>query len=303
MEFVKKVIQNKTVQYGFVVTSLGVLAFWQYKRRDWRLGILGRRSAAMSQPAVPILSLLQEMESEQCGYRRVVAEGTFDYGAELRVGPRGPPVSEGYSVLTPFYIKNGPMIFVNRGWMPAANVKDFIPELNQVVTLDGVLRPPVQITPYTWHYFRAGNNNMFRYLDLDLMTEHVFLGSSSPKSSNSNSASTPSPSSTPSTSRASTLSTSPVSTPSTSSESALSTSPSTSLLPVSKISRNFYIDVFEPPSPNPLLIRSIPMDMEKLPVMPERHHFYFLFWSAVTVAATAAFARKRFNRSALGLKK
>jgi cytochrome oxidase assembly protein ShyY1 len=87
------------------------LGFWQLRRLDERRhhnAVVLSRSANLS----PLTT------GRPLPYRRVLAVGTYDPGHELLVRFRSRNGLPGYEVVTPLVTKDGPVVLVDRGWVP-----------------------------------------------------------------------------------------------------------------------------------------------------------------------------------------
>ncbi|MEV5611407.1 SURF1 family protein [Streptomyces sp. NPDC052225] len=98
------------------------LGIWQMHRYDERSARNQLVSDALSAKPVPV----EEMDAAGHGvtrkerYRAVTATGHFDTDDEVVVRRRTNSDDEvGYHVLTPFVLKDGKVLLVNRGWIPA----------------------------------------------------------------------------------------------------------------------------------------------------------------------------------------
>lgn len=99
---------------GFVA-----LGTWQVQRRAWKLELIDRVEHRAHAPAVPLADPEKWPRITRAGdeYRRVTATGMFLNDAETLVQAlteRG----AGYWVLTPFCLRDGGVVLVNRGFVP-----------------------------------------------------------------------------------------------------------------------------------------------------------------------------------------
>ncbi len=97
--------------------SLGV---WQLERLHWKLGLIAQVNRSLALPPVALDQALAMGAAAQ--YRRVLLDGWFLNEKESYVyasGPGGGPV---YHVLTPFETREGRVLMVDRGIVPAGLV-------------------------------------------------------------------------------------------------------------------------------------------------------------------------------------
>ncbi len=103
-----------------VLVALGI---WQLHRLAWKEGLIAEieiRANATPQPLPPV-GEWPSLRLEDYEYRHVVAQGTFDNSKEAPVfrASGGSAAKEpGYFVLTPFRLKGGGIVIVNRGFVP-----------------------------------------------------------------------------------------------------------------------------------------------------------------------------------------
>lgn len=111
---------------GISAVAFG-LGVWQFQRYNWKVGVIrdGRDKLQHEAEALTSSSNLAEMQG-----KRVKFEGTFDHKREVLVGLRAAPAGtfqsaqgmgsnpQGYYVITPMKLSFGPLVFVNRGWVP-----------------------------------------------------------------------------------------------------------------------------------------------------------------------------------------
>ncbi|MFF9062802.1 SURF1 family protein [Streptomyces sp. NPDC101213] len=98
------------------------LGIWQMHRYDERTARNQLVSDALSADPVPVESLTSPGHAVSTGerYRSVTAVGRFDTDREIVVRRRVNGDEEvGFHVVTPFVLKDGKVLLVNRGWIPA----------------------------------------------------------------------------------------------------------------------------------------------------------------------------------------
>lgn len=103
-----------TIVFALVCIRLG---FWQLgrleERRTWNTHLEQRLMAA------PIEITALPADSAAGHYRRVAAQGRFDYDRQVALATRSMQGSPGVHLLTPLRLDDGATIMVNRGWVYA----------------------------------------------------------------------------------------------------------------------------------------------------------------------------------------
>ena len=133
-----------------MLVVLLMLGFWQVDRLVWKEDLLARIAARQAADAVKLdsagLGRLQRMED---GYRRAVLRGRFGsqtgfWFTQIENKPDGLPSADkvGYHALSPFFLADGGVILIDRGFVPS-RLKDALPPPpTQLQTLDVILRWP-----------------------------------------------------------------------------------------------------------------------------------------------------------------
>lgn len=110
-----------------VTFGLGV---WQYQRYHWKVNLIaeGRDNMKCDAEELSVSSNLDKLNGRQVRFT-----GTFDHSREVLVGLRAPPAGtfdaaqgmgsnpQGYYIYTPMKLSFGPVVYVNRGWVPRAH--------------------------------------------------------------------------------------------------------------------------------------------------------------------------------------
>ena len=145
------------------------LGTWQIHRLHWKEGLISERRAAMIGPPIA----LPETRAAARGleFRHVEIIGRFRNGRELYLHAIAADGTPGSYVFTPFVLKNGATVFVNRGFVPddrrdPATRPHGI--LKGTVAVTGLLRIPPDAT--SW--FTPRNNaaqNIWFHVDLGAM--------------------------------------------------------------------------------------------------------------------------------------
>ena len=118
----------------WIAAILGLVALgtWQVERRLWKLALIARVEAGLKAPPVAA----PPSAGQDDAYRRVVATGRFLAREDSFVQAstvRGP----GWWVLTPLRMADGPIVLVNRGYVPKRRATS--PDRGPV-TITGLLR-------------------------------------------------------------------------------------------------------------------------------------------------------------------
>jgi surfeit locus 1 family protein len=100
-----------------VALCLG-LGVWQVRRLHWKEGLIEQRAAALAAP--PVAPPQTPAEARALAPHRVVDEGILLNDKEILVHAIGPEGGAGFDVLTPLREPGGRIVFVNRGFVPAA---------------------------------------------------------------------------------------------------------------------------------------------------------------------------------------
>lgn len=125
------------------------LGFWQLHRHQDRVAHNERVAASLAADPVPVeeLSGPGQRVPEEDTYRPVTATGVYDSAREVVVRRRTAEDGReiGYFVLTPLVRPAGPVLLVNRGWVPPGPDQVSFPEVPPApdgeVTVTGRLRP------------------------------------------------------------------------------------------------------------------------------------------------------------------
>lgn len=125
------------------------LGFWQMDRYEERSARNRLVAEALDAEPVPVQRLVSpgHAVTREERYRTVTATGRFDTDREVVVRRRTNSDDEvGYHVLTPFVLKDGRILLVNRGWIPSdgpsqTTFPDIPPPPSGEVTITGRLMP------------------------------------------------------------------------------------------------------------------------------------------------------------------
>ena len=98
------------------ILLLIALGSWQVHRLIWKTELNEERRAQHQAEAVMLPADLADPDS--FAYRRVWLEGHFRHEAEMFLAARTHDRRVGYQIITPFERADGPVVLVNRGWVP-----------------------------------------------------------------------------------------------------------------------------------------------------------------------------------------
>jgi surfeit locus 1 family protein len=132
-----------------VLVSLGL---WQLDRKAWKDGLVDTLEQRLSAPpvALPAASAWPQLSAAQDEFTRVTLTGEFLHDREAAVyttgsSMRGGLAEPGYWIFTPLRLDGGPVVIVNRGFVPYDKhdpATRLAGEVAGPVSLTGVLRWP-----------------------------------------------------------------------------------------------------------------------------------------------------------------
>lgn len=155
---------------GLSLIILLGLGSWQVDRLFWKQGLIEQRQAQSHMPpiAVPIDTVVEP----EMAFRAAFAEGRYLNDQEKYLMARTQRGNIGFQLITPLEQKDGRIILINRGWVPAENRDPKTRPQSQIdgqVHVTGVLR-----LPKTKHWAQPENDplaNQWFYVDVDHMAE------------------------------------------------------------------------------------------------------------------------------------
>ncbi|MGW3164222.1 SURF1 family cytochrome oxidase biogenesis protein [Streptomyces sp. NPDC001142] len=115
-----------------LIPTMVELGFWQLHRHEHRVAQNSLISRNLEAAPVPVASLTSPGHTVPRSdyWRTVTATGTYDTAHQVVVRRRTSTEDRvGVHVLTPFDLKGGGTILVNRGWVPAAASQRAFPEV------------------------------------------------------------------------------------------------------------------------------------------------------------------------------
>ena len=126
-----------------VLPVLVGLGLWQVERLAWKEALLARIETRLHEApvALPRPETWETLDAEAEKFRRVTLTGRF-LDAEFHHFTQDAGGAAGYSVLSPFEVEEGAVVFVDRGFvpLPLKNAHGAAPEGE--VTFTGVMREP-----------------------------------------------------------------------------------------------------------------------------------------------------------------
>jgi surfeit locus 1 family protein len=105
-----------------MVAILAGLGLWQVQRLQWKEALLQGVADKMAMKPETLPSKIESPRDWQ--YRRIKIHGVFIKGHDFLLKPRTKDGAAGYHLLTPLQRKSGDIVFVNRGFVDDAGLKD-----------------------------------------------------------------------------------------------------------------------------------------------------------------------------------
>ena len=113
-------MQRRDVALGvvaiLVATVCVLLGRWQLNRLAQRRARNGVLAARLALPPLPVR---RDMTADSARQRRVVAQGVYDFSAELTWPGRSFQGTPGVALVTPLRLADGSTVLVDRGWAPS----------------------------------------------------------------------------------------------------------------------------------------------------------------------------------------
>lgn len=157
----------------FCVVILLSLGTWQVQRMEWKKNLLEHIRTHLSE--TPKMMPHEYDSPADYDFVRTVIRGTYMHDKEIAIGPRVYDGQSGYHIFVPLKRVSGPVVFVNRGWVPPdkldpkTRLQGQIPGVVKVV---GIMRLP----PHEKPAFVPQNNpaaNKWYWIDLPAMAKNA----------------------------------------------------------------------------------------------------------------------------------
>jgi surfeit locus 1 family protein len=122
------------------IALLFALGIWQIERRSWKLDLIQRVDARVTAPplAAPGADRWPSISAGADEYRHVRVSGEYLSHGQSRVQALT-RLGGGYWLLTPLRADDGSIVYINRGFVPAAGSSAYAPPAGKV-TVTGLLR-------------------------------------------------------------------------------------------------------------------------------------------------------------------
>ena len=98
-----------------------VLGTWQVQRLGWKSDLISEYNNNFEKQPVTIDEVLKD--SLNYKFRKVLVKGEFDNDKEIQLIGKTYEGNAGYHIITPFFLENNKIIYINRGWVPKKYIK------------------------------------------------------------------------------------------------------------------------------------------------------------------------------------
>ena len=135
------------------------LGTWQLYRLDWKNNLITEITEGLN--SEPILYSYSSVKN----YQRFILEGEFDYSNQLYFYSLSTKSEPGFDVLTPYKLKDGNFVLVNRGWIKKELKNKIEINQNQSSKIIGVAK-----TEFKINIFKPENepkNNIWFSINFD----------------------------------------------------------------------------------------------------------------------------------------
>lgn len=173
--------------WATLFTALGALLLcalggWQLHRLQWKTALIETidREYAKDAAAHPLDTAA--IQNTQNRILRGTITGRYRHEKAIFMEPRTYEGKSGFHLITPFGLKSGGFIFVNRGWLPQ-DQKDGINRPGGPITLTGYFRIPAYINAFVpendpprdkWYAYRPAQIAAARKIG-PLITDKIFM--------------------------------------------------------------------------------------------------------------------------------
>ena len=107
-----------TIQSFIILIVLGT---WQVQRLGWKSDLISEYNNNFEKQPVTIDEVLKD--SLNYKFRKVLVKGEFDNDKEIQLIGKTYEGNAGYHIITPFFLENNKIIYINRGWVPKKYIK------------------------------------------------------------------------------------------------------------------------------------------------------------------------------------
>jgi surfeit locus 1 family protein len=158
------------------VVVLIALGTWQLDRREWKEDLIARLQARSAAPPISLQTATEDPQAAE--YRRLRLSGRYLHAKTLYLSSKTHEGRVGLHVVTPFDVRGGPTILVDRGWTPP-ELK--APEARPESVVEGETSVEGVVRLGGWRgseWFRPDNEpaaGVWLYLDPAAMAEAVGL--------------------------------------------------------------------------------------------------------------------------------
>jgi len=170
--------KNKPLTLVSIIISLICfsLSIWQVKRLKWKEDLINNIEKAYNSNSTNINELTGDLRNFK--FKNVYLEGIFINEKSMFLGPRVNNEKVGYHLITPFLIKDGRFILINRGWLKEI-IK--IKEQKEMYLIKGILKesdikniftPKNNIKENLWFYISTKQMSEFSAIKL---VDNIFV--------------------------------------------------------------------------------------------------------------------------------
>ncbi|HWE74517.1 MAG TPA: SURF1 family protein [Stellaceae bacterium] len=175
---------HRSLLWPTVWSALGLLLLlylgtWQVQRLAWKEGLIAERNATLAAAPVPLPKNLDEARTLE--FHPVHAEGEFLNDHELYLNAQSLKGDQGFHILTPFRLADGPTVFIDRGFVPTDRQDPSTRAAGQIAgmtTVTGLLRLPEP--PGTFTPANEPQKNSWFSINLEAMAQAAGAGSAMP---------------------------------------------------------------------------------------------------------------------------
>ena len=170
---IKKTFTLVSIIISLICFSLSI---WQVKRLEWKKNLISNIEKAYNSDSININVLSGDLRNFK--FKNVYLEGTFINEKSMFLGPRVNKDQVGYHLITPFLLKDGRFILINRGWLKEI-IK--IKEQKEMYLIKGILKesdikniftPKNNIKENLWFYISTKQMSEFSAIKL---VDNIFV--------------------------------------------------------------------------------------------------------------------------------